>query len=135
MMADYYPVLARAVSRLQDNDARARQELYKRARTIADAQLLGQDLQRSAPQILRERASLEAAIRRVETEFLYLSSHSSTGPPAPRPSAAVADNGHDVGVRQKRSMRDEATARPPPAQYADRDTDTGKSPTTNVTVT
>jgi hypothetical protein len=127
-MVDYYPVLARAVSRLPDNNAQARQELYKHARTIADAKL--QDLQRSAPQIMRERAALETVIRRVEAEFLSISSNSSAGRPAPRPPAAVTDNGHDVGVRQKLSILDKAKAGQAPARHEERDT--SKSPTTNL---
>ena len=105
-MADYYPVLAHAVSRLANNNAQDRQELYKHARTIADAQLSRQDLQRSASQIMRERAALERAIRRVEAESLSNPCHSSADPPAPRLPAAVAVNGHDAGARQRRSIQD-----------------------------
>jgi len=127
-MVDFYPVLARAVSRLPDNNTQARQELYQRARTIADAKL--QELQRSAPQIMREHVALETAIRRVEAEFLSISSNSSAGRPAPRPPAAVRDNGHAVGFRQKRSIQDEAKATQAPVQQ---ERDTTKSPTMNVT--
>ena len=69
-MADYYPVLARAVSRLAINDAQARREVYERAQTIVIAELRRQDLQISAPEIMRELAALETAIRRVEAESL-----------------------------------------------------------------
>jgi hypothetical protein len=65
-MADYYPILARAVSRLTTNNDQARQELYEHARTILDAQLLRQDPQISAPE--HERIALEMAIVRVEAE-------------------------------------------------------------------
>jgi len=130
-MTDYYPVLARAVSRLAIDNAQARREFYEHAQGVLVAQLRRRNPQISAPEIMNERAALETAIRRVEAESLSISSHSSAGPPAPRPPAAVAGNGHDVGVRQKRSIQDEAKARQAPAQQEDRDT--SQSPTTNVT--
>lgn len=65
-MADYYPILARAVSKLTTTNDQARQELYEHARTILDAQLPRQDLQISAPE--HERVALEMAILRVEAE-------------------------------------------------------------------
>ena len=67
-MADYYPILARAVSRLATNNAQARQEVYKHARTILVAQLRSQDPELSALNIMSERVALEGAILRVETE-------------------------------------------------------------------
>src|SRR5579863_997693 len=67
-MADYYPVLARAVSSLPHNDAQARTELYARARTIVAEQLRQRDLKDPVWEMWREQASLDAAIRRVEAE-------------------------------------------------------------------
>ena len=67
-MADYYPILARAVSRLATNNAQARQGLYEHARTILVAQLRSQDPELSALNIMSERVALEGAILRVETE-------------------------------------------------------------------
>ena len=67
-MADYYPILARAVSRLATNNAQARQEVYEHARTILVAQLRSQDPELSALNIMSERVALEGAILRVETE-------------------------------------------------------------------
>jgi len=69
-MADYYPVLARAVARLSINNAQARRDIYERAQTIVIAELRRQDPQKSAPEIMRELAALETAIRRVEAESL-----------------------------------------------------------------
>ena len=47
-MADYYPVLARAVSRLAVSNAQARQELYEHARTVLVAELERNNPERSA---------------------------------------------------------------------------------------
>jgi hypothetical protein len=131
-MADYYPVLAHAVSRLANNNAQDRQELYKHARTIADAQLSRQDLQRSASQIMRERAALERAIRRVEAESLSTPCHSSADPPARRLPAAVAVNGHDAGVRQRRSIQDRTKATQVAAQREKMDTSKNPTRKTNI---
>jgi hypothetical protein len=65
-MADYYPVLARAVAKLPSEDARARRELYAHARAVVGKQLRGGP--DSAVEILREQAALEAAIGRIEAE-------------------------------------------------------------------
>jgi hypothetical protein len=63
---DYYPILARAVSRLPTNSAQARQELYERARTILFAQLGKQEI--TALGAVGERVVLETAILKVEAE-------------------------------------------------------------------
>jgi len=130
-MTDYYPVLARAVSRLAIDSALARKEFYEQAQEVLVAQLRRRNPQISAPEIMLEHAALETAIRRVEAESLSISSRSSAGSFAPRPSAVLAYNGHDVGVQQNRSIKHEAKARQVPAQHEERDT--SKSPTTNVT--
>jgi hypothetical protein len=67
-MADYYPVLARAVSSLPQDNAQARLELYELARTIVAEELGARDRRGLAPEILREQAAFETAVRRVEAE-------------------------------------------------------------------
>jgi hypothetical protein len=66
--ADYYPVLARAVSGLPNNSAEARQELYAQARAIIIEQFRRQDGDMPSPRAVHERAALENAIRRIEAE-------------------------------------------------------------------
>jgi len=66
MTADYYPILARAVSRLPTNSAQARQELYERARTILLTQLGRKEIAELGA--VGERVILEAAILKVEAE-------------------------------------------------------------------
>jgi len=122
-MADYYPVLARAVSRLAVNDAQARREVYKRAQTIVIAELRRQDPRKSAPEIMRELAALETAIRRVEAESLSNQTQAPEGPTPPHltaTSAATADN--DIGVRRESLAGNEAKVRPAPAQPKEIDT-------------
>jgi hypothetical protein len=62
--ADYYPVIARAVSRLPNDTPEARRTLYDRARMALTAQLDEHD----QLQIECERRALEAAIHRVENQ-------------------------------------------------------------------
>lgn len=88
-MADYYPVLARAVSSLPHNDAQARMELYARARTIIAEQLRHRDLKEPAAQMRREQAALDIAIRRLETESRS-SPIRGNGKPAATPPKGIA---------------------------------------------
>ncbi len=67
-MADYYPLIARAVSSLDSSTADSRRAIYERARTALMAQLHGVDPALSESDITRERLALEEAIRRVESE-------------------------------------------------------------------
>ena len=106
----YYPVLARAVSSLANNNAPARQELYGRARTFIVEQLLRQDPQKSAREIMREHAALETAIRKIEAESLSARTHAPNGPTPPRLTAAVTDDSDDIGIRRESLTQDEAKA-------------------------
>ncbi len=67
-MADFYPVLARAVSKLVISDLQARRELYDYARRILVAQLRERNPHVSVSEIMREQSALETAVRRVEAE-------------------------------------------------------------------
>ena len=67
-MADYYPLIARAVAGLQKNTGDARRALYERAREALVAQLRGVTPALDESDVTRERLSLEEAIRKVEGE-------------------------------------------------------------------
>src|SRR5262245_22073782 len=67
-MADYYPLIARAVAGLEKNTGDSRRSLYERARTALVAQLRGVTPALSESDITRERLALEEAIRKVEAE-------------------------------------------------------------------
>ncbi|MEA3058424.1 MAG: hypothetical protein QOF34_1239 [Sphingomonadales bacterium] len=68
-MADYYPLVAKAVAGLEKNTGEGRRMLYERARTALVAQLRGMnDPPLTEAEITRERLALEEAIRKVAAE-------------------------------------------------------------------
>ena len=67
-MADYYPLIARAVAGLDKNTGENRRALYERARAALVNQLRGVDPPLDEADITRERLGLEDAIRRLEAE-------------------------------------------------------------------
>jgi hypothetical protein len=67
-MADYHPLISRAVAGLDKNTGDARRGIYERARTALVAQLRGVDPALNESDITRERLALEEAIRKVEAE-------------------------------------------------------------------
>jgi hypothetical protein len=119
-MTDYYPIIARAVSGLANNNAQTRQEVYKHARTIVMAQLLRQEPQKPATEITRERAALETAIRRIEAEALPAQNQPPRIATPPRPPAAITGGGavDDLRNRRERLTKDQAKATPAPARPA-----------------
>ena len=68
-MADYYSVIARAVSRLPSKTDEARHAIYERARTALQENLRTYDPPLSPADLATEQFALEAAITRVETEL------------------------------------------------------------------
>src|ERR1700751_5057169 len=67
-MADYYPLIAKAVTGLDKSTGEARRALYERARNALVTQLRGVSPSLSEQDITRERLALEEAIRKVEAE-------------------------------------------------------------------
>jgi hypothetical protein len=129
-MADYYPALTRAVSRLPDNSTRGRQELYEHARTILVEQLRRQDPQKTEQEIVQERAALETAIRKVEAQSPSTRPQRSKRPSPPRLIVVVEHDGTDIGLQRERLTQDQVTACSPIAQPAT--IDTSKTPTKNA---
>jgi hypothetical protein len=76
-MADYFPLISRAVTALSPNTREAREALYARAREALTRQLTTLDPPIPEADLWRERNALEETIRRVEVQF----------PPPPRPEA------------------------------------------------
>jgi hypothetical protein len=67
-MADYYPLISRAIVGLEKNERETRHAFYERARTALLAELQAIMPALSEPDITRELMALEEAIRRVEGE-------------------------------------------------------------------
>jgi hypothetical protein len=67
-MADYHPLISRAVAGLDKNTSEARRVLYDRARNALVAQLRAIQPPLDEDEITRERLELEEAVRKVEAE-------------------------------------------------------------------
>src|SRR3954454_1094905 len=90
-MADYYPLIARAIAGLDPGaPGEQRRALYERARSALIAQLRSVQPPLSESEITRERLSLEEAVRKVESEAPQRAREASrAGSRAPpRPAAA-----------------------------------------------
>src|SRR5882672_913512 len=83
-MADYHPLIARAVAGLDKNSGENRRALYERARSALVAQLRGTEPPLEETEITRERLALEESIRKVEAEAAR---RARTDAPPPRVTA------------------------------------------------
>src|SRR3954453_8972087 len=98
-MADYYPLVAKAVAGLEKNTGEGRRLLYERARTALVAQLRGMnDPPLTEAEITRERLSLEEAIRNAEAEAARRGRQET-----PRPEPAAKPEGGDAPPAAKPS--------------------------------
>lgn len=86
-MADYYPLLTRAIATLPDQDPAKRQAIYRRAREALERQLRGLDPPLGEADILKETLALEDVIRRIEADYAELPPIVASEPEAPAPSA------------------------------------------------
>ncbi len=90
-MADYYPLIARAIAGLDPSaPGEQRRALYERARTALIAQLRSVEPPLSESEITRERLSLEEAVRKVESEAAQRARDASRAADANRPRAGDA---------------------------------------------
>ena len=86
-MADYYPLIARAIAGLDPNaPGESRRALYERARAALIAQLRSVEPPLSESEITRERLSLEEAVRKVESEAAQRARDASRGGAGPSPA-------------------------------------------------
>src|SRR6185369_5914757 len=112
-MADYYPLIARAIAGLDPNaPGESRRALYERARTALIAQLRSVQPPLSESEITRERLSLEEAVRKVESEAAQRAREAS------RPGGGAAPRGGDNFRRANARPPDAAPQGGPPAPGA-----------------
>jgi len=114
-MADYHPLITRAVEGLGNNTAEARRTLYERARAALVAQLRGIDPPLSEAEITRERLALEDAIRKVEAESV----RKARAEPRPGPVAPRA-----INAANRQSTGGATPATPAAAAWRDRQSGT-----------
>ena len=116
-MADYYPLIARAIAGLDPSaPGESRRALYERARAALIAQLRSVDPPLSESEITRERLSLEEAVRKVEAEAAQRAREAARPADASRPGARANDtqrvNTRPPGAR----VGEPAPPGPPPPQ-------------------
>jgi hypothetical protein len=115
-MADYYPLIARAIAGLDPGaPGESRRALYERARSALIAQLRSVDPPLSESEITRERLSLEEAVRKVESEAAARARDLS------RPDAGARGRPGDAlraGARTAPKSGEAAPAEPSAAQQA-----------------
>jgi hypothetical protein len=83
-MRDYYPLVARAVSRLEQDTPNARQALFAQLRRVLIDQLRIGQPSASTTDIMRERAALEVAIQKIQPALLAPSKRQTAPPHAPK---------------------------------------------------
>ena len=118
-MADYYPLVAKAIAGLEKNTGEGRRTLYERARTALVAQLRGMnDPPLTEAEITRERLALEEAIRKVEAEAARRGRQETPraeaaqkAEPAPEPAAAAAKPAPSAPDRHAAPIRPRTTSR------------------------
>jgi hypothetical protein len=107
-MADYYPLIARAIAGLDPSaPGESRRALYERARAALIAQLRSVQPPLSESEITRERLSLEEAVRKVESEAAQRAREARSGG-----GGGVASRGGDA-FRRANARQAEAPAAPP----------------------
>src|SRR5689334_17356377 len=119
-MADYHPLIARAVAGLDKNSGENRRVLYERARLALVAQLRGVVPALDESEITRERLSLEEAIRKVEAEAARQAREAARPPALPR--------------RTEPPRREESPPPPPPPRREEPPRPAARSPITPSTL-
>jgi hypothetical protein len=101
-MADYQPLISRAVAGLDQNTGENRRALYERARSALVNQLRSVDPPLEEADITRERLALEEAIRKVEAEAARQAPAEQPTPPPAAPKEKPS-----LGAQALRGFRDD----------------------------
>src|ERR1700749_4898000 len=110
-MADYYPLIARAIAGLDPSaPGESRRALYERARSALIAQLRSVQPPLSESEITRERLALEEAVRKVESEAAQRAREASRG------GGARASDAMRRGARNNEAAAAQAVPQPAPRQ-------------------
>jgi hypothetical protein len=122
-MADYYPLIARAIAGLDPSaPGESRRALYERARAALITQLRGVQPPLSESEITRERLSLEEAVRKVESEAAARAREARSSGAAPRAGDAFrrgtprSAEGAPPPGPSSRPPRPSAAPTPPPSR-------------------
>src|ERR671935_453120 len=121
-MADYYPLIARAIAGLDPSaPGESRRALYERARAALIQQLRSVDPPLSESEITRERLSLEEAVRKVESEAAQRAREAS------RPGGASRGSGEAFRRANARPTEGPSSAASPPGAPRPRPASQGPS--------
>ena len=134
-MADYYPLLAKAVAGLPDATAEARHAVYERARKALFGQLRNLDPPVPEEVIEREAQALERAVAQLETDLAGPEAQAAPVPAnelAPPPPPQPGSPDPELAPPAKPAAPAARTTRPPPPLKIRRDPD-GASPAAKLT--
>src|ERR1700686_5038413 len=116
-MADYYPLIARAIAGLDPSaPGETRRALYERARAALIAQLRSVEPPLSESEITRERLSLEEAVRKVESEAAQRARDATRPADASRGGSRAGDSFRANTRPGARQTEPAPSQRPPPPQ-------------------
>src|ERR1700726_1924871 len=120
-MADYYPLIARAIAGLDPRaPGESRRALYERARAALIAQLRSVEPPLSESEITRERLSLEEAVRKVESEAAQRARDGARPGDATRSGGETTRGGARAGDAFRATPRPNARPPAPPQQRNER---------------
>jgi hypothetical protein len=114
-MAEYYPLLAKAVASLPNSTLEMRHAIYERARKALLGQLRAVQPPVPEDDINKENQALDLAIARLESEFAGAKAPANESPPAAPPESAADLTGTAAGSSPTRSSTAKVKPQPTPS--------------------